>query len=303
MQAALGLSAGLVASRARADTPSSADLRAIDLRLPGESHVARRALVLVPTHVPQGTRLPMLVLLHGLGETVDERLGIHAWGERYGLVSAYERLLHPPFERTLERQRYLTEEHRQEINASLAARPFGGMVLVCPFTPNPWKLDGLHTIHRYADWLTGTLIPAVRAQAPVLDGRGACGIDGCSLGGYVGLEVFLRKPEHFGTLGVVQAAISAPGAADYARRIAEATAKAGACPVHVESSTGDPYRSACEELGKQLGRQGVQHELRVIPGPHDQPWLREIGTPEMLLWHDRRLQRSAPTPSGSAAPK
>ncbi len=302
MQASLGLSAALVGARARADTPPSSDLRALDLRLPGDPRVARRALVLAPAHVPPGTRLPMLVLLHGLGETVDERLGIHAWGERYGLVRAYERLLRPPFERTLARQRYLTDEHRDAINRALSAAPFRGMVLVCPFTPNPWKLDGAHTIGRYADWLVGTLLPAVRDRVPVIEGRGACGLDGCSLGGYVGIEVFLRKPESFGVLGVVQAAISKAGAAQYARRIADAVAKAGPCPVHVETSTGDPYRAACEELGRHLGIAGLPHDLKVIPGPHDQPWLREIGTPELLLWHDRALRRAPLPPAPALSP-
>jgi hypothetical protein len=32
----------------------------------------------------------------------------------------------------------------------------------------------------------------------------------------------------------------------------------------------------------------VANTLRVLPGPHDQPWLREAGTIEMLHWHDRR---------------
>ena len=43
------------------------------------------------------------------------------------------------------------------------------------------------------------------------------------------------------------------------------------------------------EAAKALGELGVDSELVVIPGPHNQPWLREIGTLEMLLWHDRHL--------------
>ncbi|MBI5535914.1 MAG: hypothetical protein HY898_24555 [Deltaproteobacteria bacterium] len=291
LQATAALAASLAAARqGLADTPASSELRAIDVRLGGDARLARRALVLVPTHVPANTKLPLLVLLHGLGETGNERLGIHAWGELYGLVRAYERLLRPPFERTLQRQRYLTDQRAAEINRSLTDLPFGGMVLACPVTPNPWKLDGASTLTRYADWLVGTLLPAVRDRAPILDGRAHVGLDGCSLGGYVGLEAFVRKPEAFGVLGVVQPAISVGGAAQYARRIADAIGRAGPCPVHVESSTGDPYKNASEELSRQLIQLGVPCDLRVIPGPHDQPWLREIGTAEMLLWHDRTLR-------------
>jgi len=34
----------------------------------------------------------------------------------------------------------------------------------------------------------------------------------------------------------------------------------------------------------------VARDLLVLPGWHDQPWLREAGTLEMLLWHDRALR-------------
>jgi enterochelin esterase-like enzyme len=278
------------AGTGRADTPASADLRAIDVRLPGDPSLARRALVLVPANAPAGAKLPLLVLLHGLGETGNERLGIHAWGELYGLVKAYERLLHPPFERTMQYQKYLTDQRKAEINAGLAATPFAGMVVACPVTPNPWKLEGGRTLDRYADWLTGTLLPAVRDRAPVDGGRAKVALDGCSLGGYVALETFLRKPDAFGVLGMVQAALGAKGAARNARRVADAIGRAGACRVHVETSTGDPYKFASQELARELTALALPCDLRVVPGPHDQPWLREIGTAEMLLWHDRKLR-------------
>ena len=31
----------------------------------------------------------------------------------------------------------------------------------------------------------------------------------------------------------------------------------------------------------------IANDLQILPGPHDQPWLRESGALEMLLWHDR----------------
>ena len=84
------------APRALARTPESEELQQHDLRLDGDPKLARRALVLVPRHVPPAAKLPLLVLLHGLGETGNELLGIHAWGDRYGLVRCYERLRRPP---------------------------------------------------------------------------------------------------------------------------------------------------------------------------------------------------------------
>lgn len=274
-----------------AATPTSVELEATDLMLDGDPRIARRALVLVPKHVRPGTRLPVLLLLHGLGETASEILGIHAWGERYGLVSSYERLSRPPLQRTLERQRYLTDERLEELRTSLVARPFRGLVLVCPVTPNPHRAGPAQAVlDRYADWIESTLLPAVRRRAPIAEGVFAAGIDGCSLGGYVGLEVFLRKPGLFGSVGSVQGAFGVAAANQYAERLAATVDRMGPRAIHLETSSWDPYLEANRAFSRRLTALGVPHELRIAPGPHDQPWLREVGTLEMLLWHDRQLQ-------------
>ncbi|HVY44627.1 MAG TPA: hypothetical protein VHB21_02060, partial [Minicystis sp.] len=111
-------------------------------------------------------------------------------------------------------------------------------------------------------------------------------LDGCSLGGYVGLEVFLRRPDAFVAWGGVQSAFGAHRAPAYGAALASAVARAPR-PLHVETSEGDPFHDANVALAKELARRGVPHELSVLPGPHDQPWLREAGTVDMLFWHDR----------------
>jgi predicted esterase len=270
-------------------TPESDDLEQHDLVLDGDKKIARRSLLLVPKHSPPGQKLPVLVLLHGLGETGNEQLGIHAWGERYGLVRAYERLRRAPVERLYPKQPWFSDQHLARVNRALVRRPFRGMVLVCPVTPNPHKLQpAAKTLDRYADWLEATLLPAVRERAPVADARHT-GLDGCSLGGYVGVEVFLRKPHLFGSFGGVQSAFSAPGAIAYAERIARVLADVGARPIRLGSSGSDPYVGANRAMSKRLGELGVPNELSVPPGPHNQPWLKEVGTLDMLLWHERQL--------------
>lgn len=270
-----------------ADTPASADLQQHDLRLEGDPRIARRSLLLVPQHPAKPEKPALLVLLHGLGETGNERLGIHAWGELYGLVKAYERLRRPPLRRTLERRPYFSEERRAELNRGLAAEPFRGLALACPVTPNPYRA-GPQSLDRYADWIEKTLLPAVRERAGLAK-NAKIGLDGCSLGGYVALEVFLRKPELFATLGGVQSAFNVPAALRYADALTKTLQKVGPRRLHVETSSGDPYRKANVALSRKLTELGVKNELVVPPGPHDQPWLREIGTLEMLLWHERAL--------------
>ncbi len=290
--AAVGAAA--LARSAHADTPVSEDLEIHDLVLSGDPKIARRSLLLMPKHLPKGTRVPLLILLHGLGETGNELLGIHAWGERYGLVSSYERLRRAPVERVFPKLRYLTDEHQARLNKSLEKKPFAGLCLVCPVTPNPYKVGPAErTLDRYTEWIADTLLPAVRERAPVLTDPRSTGLDGCSLGGYVGVEVFLRRPELFGSFGGIQSAFGVPLAQNYADRIAAAIRRVGPRAIRVATSSGDPYRRANEALSQRLDELGVPNVLSVLPGPHNQPWLREIGTLELLRFHDRQLARSA----------
>ncbi|HEX9619629.1 MAG TPA: hypothetical protein VF989_05820 [Polyangiaceae bacterium] len=285
---ALGLLNAVATARLSAATAASEHLTVHDLMLDGDPKVARRSLLLVPRGPAKGPR-PLLVLLHGLGETRHELLGIHAWGEKYGLVSAYERLRRPPLERTLEKERYLSDDRLVELNASLAARPFEGMVVACPYTPNPYRAGGEKALDAYASWIETVLIPAARERAQLAAGTRAIGIDGVSLGGYVALEVFLRRPELFGVLGTVQPAIKSDRARYYADRVAAAIHRVGPRAIHVETSSWDPYKSAARTFYERLQELGVPSTFRLSAGPHNQAWLREVGTLEMLLWHDRQL--------------
>jgi enterochelin esterase-like enzyme len=291
---AVGLAASATARVARpADTPGDAGFDLLDLQVGGARDLARRAFVLVPRDVPTGSRLPVLVLLHGLGETKSEDAGVRAWIERYGLLSSHKRLARPPIDAETSRGD-LTQDHARELNAELGKRRYTGqMVLVCPFTPNVWRTPvPRQSLDRYAAWLTDALLPEVAAKTPIDVSPARTGLDGCSLGGFIGLEVFLRRPERFGAWGGVQSALGEASAASYASRLANALTQAGPRRLHIETSTGDPFRKANVALARELEKKGVAHDLVVLPGPHDQPFLREVGTLEMLLWHDRAVSGS-----------
>jgi len=266
-------------------------LEAIDLELEGDRALARRALVLVPR--ARQRHRAVLILLHGLGETGNELLGIHAWGERYGLVRAYERLMSPPVARDNPKLSYLSDERAKELNASLGKTPFSGLVMVCPVTPNPYGRDAAMVLEGYGSWIERVLLPNVRRRLGIGDAPLAVGLDGCSLGGYVGLEVLLGRPALFTSFGVVQPAIGRASAARYAERLAAAIAHTQPLSIHIETSSRDPYREPSKLLSERLSALGVPNQFRSSDGPHDQPWLREVGTLEMLLWHDRQLNHTA----------
>lgn len=293
-----GLGGWLATSRAAwADFPKSGlanDCEVRDITVPGDK--SRRFTLLVPKHLLPHERVPLLVLLHGQAECVDERLGAFAWVERYGLATAYNRLRRPPVARTSERPHW-TDARVAEINAQLARRPFRGIAVACPFMPDLPMKEYPRVLEEYGAWIVETVIPRARREVPTLEAVESTTIGGCSLGGHFSLEIFLRRPEVFGAWSGVQTAISKETAPWFAHRMATAFARVGKRDVLVETSSFDPFLRANEELSHALGWKGIAHELRVLPGPHDQAWLREGGTLELLLWHDDRPRTVPRAPS------
>ena len=280
-------SSGLVcwSNRVSAEAPS-ADFEVRDLTVTGDRRLGRRFTLLVPRHMPPGEPLRLVVLLHGLGETGDPKAGAYAWLERYGLTDAYRRLRRPPIARQ-SKLPYWPPGRLEAVNEMLASKPFRGVAVACPVTPDVYSMPQEKALDDYAAWLAEVVLPRARAEVPLSADAARTSLDGCSLGGFVGLEVFLRKPELFGAWGSVQGALGGGRTARYARQIQELIARLGPRPIHLETSSGDDFHDANVELSKALTKLAVPHELLVGSGPHNQPWLREAGTLEMLLWHDR----------------
>ncbi|MBL9025516.1 MAG: hypothetical protein JNL21_25195 [Myxococcales bacterium] len=285
------LRAGLALGAAAARVCTSSDARAqqpFEVReLTVKGKHASRASLLIPKHLARDQKVGLLVALHGLGESGDPSLGVRAWLDLYGLRTSYERLLAPPIQRTSKRKDW-TDERLREVNKSLDEKPFAGLAVLCPFTPNVRKMaDPASAQREYGDWLTNELVPAAREQAPVLATAAATAIDGCSMGGPIAIETLLAHPTSYRALGVVQPAIGVARAAHWAKGLAAAREKNASLAIHLLTSEGDPFEDATRALAKELGARKVPHTLRVPPGPHDQPWLRETGTIEMLLFHER----------------
>jgi enterochelin esterase-like enzyme len=253
-----GAAASLLVHPARADVdpgwrPSELDVREFSV----QGSLSRRFVLGVPRHLGPGDRVPLLVLLHGLGETGDERMGAWAWFERYGLGTSYDRLRASP--------------------------SFRGLVLACPYMPNLSGGDA-GALDEYARWIALTVVPRARREAPALDTMRATYLAGCSLGGYLSLEVLLRQPETFGSWGGVQSALGEGAAARNAERLAATTARVGPRDLLIETSRGDPFRAGNEALAHALTRAALPNTFVELPGPHDQPWLRQHGTAAMLEW-------------------
>jgi enterochelin esterase-like enzyme len=273
--AGASVAASLRTGLARADVDPDWHPRDLDTR---EVHVdgeqSRLFVLATPRHLESYERVPLVVLLHGLGETGDARMGAWAWLERYGLGTSYDRLR--------------------------AAGSMRGLVFACPYMHDLPVADP-HAFEAYARWLVETVIPRARREAQAaFDGPERTYLGGCSLGGHFSLEVLLRRPEAFGAWAGVQTAIGEQAGERYAARLAGA----GPHALLVETSSGDPFRAGNEALDRGLTRAGVEHTLAELPGPHDQPWLRRSGTARMLQWLDElpRPERRPAAPDRRAAP-
>jgi dienelactone hydrolase len=287
-RALLGLAAlALGACRRRAPSaPPTGSWKELSFAPPDE----QRALLLAPqaTHA-----LPVLVALHGRGESgrgLD--VGARAWRDDYDLDRLDQRLRKPPLT-SADLQEFVKEERLAKLNASLAAAPYEGLAVACPYTPD-LRDRTLAGAAGFARFVIDALLPRARAEAKASTDRVATGIDGVSMGGRLALLVGLSRPDVFGAVGALQPALRVDEAPMFAE-MARAASEKQKLALRLVSSDDDPFLPAVRALSERLGALGVAHELIVTPGPHDYAWNRGPGGVEMLLWHER-IQRGLPSP-------
>lgn len=236
-------------------------------------------------------RLPVLIALHGLGEAQKgpER-GARGWIDDYGLLTAVERLHAPPLTEA-DMQKLGTTAHLARVNEELAAEPYRGLVVVCPYTPDiigtERRLDAADALGK---WLVEELIPRVYRETPAIGTPKTTGIDGVSLGGRAALLVGTAHADRFGVLGSLQAAVYPHELGALAERIEGARRANGDLGVRLLTSDNDFYRPALTQLSNKLG--GIDHRFVVLArGPHSYAFNRGLGVYAMLMFHDRALRR------------
>jgi enterochelin esterase-like enzyme len=268
-----------------------------ELEFEGSAIGPEKALAIVPAWGQKGERFPLLVALHGRGEAVRGMdVGAHGWMRDYELGRTIARLRAPPLVRE-DLKGFVDEARLARINASLAERPFRGLVIVCPWVPdlvNERDRTNLDAPLPFGRFVVESLLPRVWDETPVLRERAATGIDGVSLGGRVSLVVGFAHADRFGAVGALQPAIQDNEPASLARRARDATGDAARLRLRLVTSDQDYFRGATMGLHLALKAEGIEHEHLVIPGPHDYAFNRGPGGVEMLLWHDRVLRGEAP---------
>lgn len=236
-----------------------------------------------------GAGFPLLIALHGLGEAQKGREpGSWGWIRDYKLERAMLALRGGVL-KPAHFQGFVGPKRLARINRSLRDRPFRGLVVACPYTPDLVTDKNLDNATPYGAWLATQMLPLVRKQAAVIGAERATGIDGVSLGGRVALLVAIAHAGVFGAVGSMQTAIEASEAPEIAKRAAQAW-KQVPPRLRLLSSDKDFYRDEVRALHASLEGAGIKHELLMVPGPHAYAFNRGPGAIEMLLWHDRVLR-------------
>lgn len=258
----------------------------------------QRALVMFPRRAaarefPEDHRLPIVVALHGRGESArGRRRGFLGWSVDYWLPEAYGVLSRAPVPAAAYRS-FVTPEHLASVNATLRQRRFEGPMVVTPYVPDLLAPGAAADVERYAAWLAGPFLEQVRAQFPAAArGRESTGIDGVSLGGWIALEAGLRHPEAFGAVGAIQPAITGREQG-LAERAARAGWRGATQHVRLLTSEQDPLLAPTRRLSELMRERRVAHELVVLPGPHNYEFNRGPGGLEMLLFQWRALKKEA----------
>jgi enterochelin esterase-like enzyme len=281
----------------RASPPGGALYLEKEIEFEGSAIGPEKALAIVPRWGEPGERFPVLVALHGRGEAVRGMdVGARGWMQDYGLGKTIARLRSPPLTRD-DLKGFVDEARLARINASLAERPFRGLVIVCPWVPdlvNERDRTNLDAPLPFGRFVVETLLPRIWDETPSLRDAASTGIDGVSLGGRVSLVVGLAHASSFGAVAALQPAIQENEPPALARRAKEAVGDARRLKLRIVTSDQDYFRGAIAGLHVALKAEGIEHEHLVIPGPHDYAFNRGPGGVEMLLWHDRVLRGEPP---------
>jgi enterochelin esterase-like enzyme len=248
-------------------------------------------VVLTPAGATRADPLPVLVAFHGRGESLKgPKLGARGWVDDYTIGATVRRLERPPL--TLpDLLGFVTKERLVSLNAGLAAHPYRGLIVVCPYLP-----DALHGDRAFSDgpafarFVVEELLPRIYRETPAIGTAKTTGVDGVSLGGRAALLVGLSRPEAFGAVGALQPAVDTDETGRFADLAKVARAKNPDLKLRLLTSDGDYFLEPTLALARSFVAREVPNQVDVVMGPHNYEFNRGPGGYEMLLFHDRALR-------------
>ena len=188
----------------------------------------------------------MLVLLQGLGPDENQWLDIGVAAVADDLISRKQL---PPFVMVIPRTDESLGEASKFVNSS------GGA--------GSWE-----------DFVVRDLLAFVYEKYHVRYDAAGRGIGGLSRGGYWSLEIGMRHPDEFGSVGGHSPAISN----DLLVGVPEGWSMIGLLPsvddartqrYYLDSGDEDPMQYAIETLGKEMDAQKIPHTVKIAKGGHE----------------------------------
>jgi hypothetical protein len=254
------------------------------------------AVVVVPAWGAPGEKFPVVVALHGHGESLKSpEEGAMGWPRDYALTRAVGRLASPPLTKD-DWESFVTDARMAEVNDALKKEPARGVIVACPYMPDgdvrSTNAANGPTLASRADFIMNVLLPRVRKELPALSAPASTGIDGISFGGALALRIGLGNPSAFGAVSGLQPAIAEEEAAEYVQFAQNARKERPRQRLHLLTSDGDYFRAAVLSLSSALNRASLVHDLTQSVGPHDYAFNRGPGSIELLMWHERVLARA-----------
>ena len=284
MLLALGAVPALFSTRSPASTDSRTHWMVEEYTVPGARAPLGPVVVLRPRH-PRAKRLPMVVSLHGRGETAKPpRAGAFGWPHDYGLLSWLEATHSAPVD--VQMLSGLGDAHMlRKANARWAAHGPPDLCFVCPYYTDV-------EVHRPDDarplmaFLAEQVLPWARAALPVIGTPAATSIDGVSLGGYLAIRTACAYPKLFRAMGGLQPAMNRADVPAWRRRMDRAWSQQPNLALRLLTSDADFFQEGIEALHKALVTDGHKHRYQRVHGPHDYLFNRTFGALALIDFHE-----------------
>ncbi|MEO7113901.1 MAG: hypothetical protein ABI183_25900, partial [Polyangiaceae bacterium] len=131
-----------------------------------------RVAVIVPDPLGDHVLYRVVIALHGRGESLKSPAdGALGWPRDYSLTHLYERISNPPLIDD-DFQNLVDDEHLIEMNRALAEKPFGGLIIVCPYLPDHDAFDSTK-VGEIQKYLIDVVLARAKKELPISSNRTA----------------------------------------------------------------------------------------------------------------------------------
>ena len=144
------------------------------------------------------------------------------------------------------------------------------------------------------DFLGRELPAYIDSHYRTVNDRRARAVAGISMGGYGAVLLGVKRPDVFGIVGAISAALSTGSRPRDLDTLVAAVTPDSAPYFYIACGAGDPVITASRGLATQLKERGIQAELKEVPGGHG--W--EVWDPQVRALFDVLAKRPGwlPTP-------